>query len=500
MSDGIVIPPQGEHSDKAVEQALRTLEATPLVKVIPRGIYLARKKNGDIDYQNAYGLEQAEDLLIDRHLLPERDRKNPSPLHRGPNVPSLCIGVHGFDICPDRPPFFFVDGDLYRNIWVRPKLISRPGSFERIKAVIRYLVGGDEKALEYVVNWCARKVRFPGEPVPTTILLMGAGGTGKNLLFEVLRHIIGKENSVAITESTLSKEFNGSYAQKLLVFGNELFADHKRKGGSGSLADQLKDQITDPTIEIERKGVDRVTIRNRAAYIFATNKQRPICLDESDRRWSVFRNFKKPGEYVRPEDGRTHKQFLASLCAEGKTFVFRDDFVEEIAAFAYYLERCEVDHDLVREPYDNQARRDLLKLSQPPTQRFLSEFQAEAPEVSRTAFWAIVDDLASRGDAYGLRQRLLVGSAPGWLTFGGLDQLFRAWGKDHGIPPFQMGTETTLGLELENAGWVWGMKENRVCRLPPWEQALLAQPKPELELTPARAEEIEASEQYGRAS
>jgi putative DNA primase/helicase len=446
-----------------VEAALAHVAKLPLVKVVPLERYLARRHDGRGFASEFLTQKAAEDYLILRGLLAPRDTwpRGVSPLAASPNVPSLCAGVMAIECRPNAADLLMRgDGTLAVNTWEAPSLVPVPGEWPAVRRVLLWLAE-DEAGLDWLLNWIAFKVQRPGSRPGTAILLQGPPGSGKNVLYRVLAHLLGPANCVQIGESDLAKPYNLHFATKLLIFANELLDNHRR---GGSLGDGLKATITDSEVFLESKGVARTPAANRAALLAATNRTKPIEIEEADRRWTVFHNKAKPAEHEHPDLGMTHREFLESLHSPGEDDSFTPEFMRQVAAFAHAMGTREVDLQRVRRPHANTSREELQQLSEPVTEQFLRELN-ESPDA----------DGQLRDWAFSSRQASVMNRAPGPLVGKSKaftnDALYAAVcgfccvvGQKH--PP----QKRTFLAALKAAGWIEQRDNKARGWLPPWHQ------------------------------
>jgi hypothetical protein len=444
------------------EAALAQVAKLPLVKVVPLERYLARRHDGRGFAPEFLTQKAAEDYLILRGLLDPRDTwpRGVSPLAASPNVLDLCAGVMAIECRPNAPDLLMrKDGTLAVNTWEAPTLMPVPGEWPDVRRVLLWLAE-DEVGLDWLLNWIAFKVQNPGSRPGTAILLQGPPGSGKNVLYRVLAHLLGPSNCVQIGEADLAKPYNLHFATKLLIFANELLDNHKR---GGSLGDGLKATITDSEVFLESKGVARTPAANRAALLAATNRTKPIEIEESDRRWTVLHNKAKPAEYEYLDLGMTHREFLESLHAPGEDDAFTPEFMCQVAAFAHEMSTLAVDLRRVRRPHANASREELQQLSEPVTEQFLRELNESPDADGQLRDWASGGPLANvmhRGTA-------LVGKSKAFTNdalYAAVCGFCRVVGQKH--PP----QKRTFLAALKSAGWS-EQRDNRARGwLPPWHQ------------------------------
>jgi len=155
---------------------------------------------------------------------------------------------------------------------------------------LKTLLKDNEKDYEWFLNWLAHIVRFPHKKTEVCVVLYDKQfGTGKSMIAEeFLKKIIG-DNKI-ITTCRTDKVF-GKFTNtqgKLLCVLNE--ASGKE---TFELNEVIKESITGKTIEMEKKGVDAIRIRDYLNYIITTNNLNCIKLEEGDRRFMVFNTSSK---------------------------------------------------------------------------------------------------------------------------------------------------------------------------------------------------------------
>lgn len=241
--------------------------------------------------------------------------------------------------------------NLYRKSEVlkKYKLVKNP-DFPLIKRYLMNLVDYDDDAYNWLVHWLANIVQNPARKVPTAVILQGKQGTGKNqLCSEILKTILGN-NYGEITQTQLDAEHNDWAFGKQLIFANEVIHNDNKY----LVPNKLKNLVSDKYIPLRMMFKAPILIRNYAHVIFSSNTLVPLKLDADDRRYSVFKSKKLP-------DGK------------GLYKEFEKNKEKEIAEFAAFLMQLEIDYDLIVEPYQNQARQDLIRFSQNSIEEFISE-------------------------------------------------------------------------------------------------------------------------------
>jgi DNA polymerase III delta prime subunit len=148
------------------------------------------------------------------------------------------------------------------------------------------LTGRDDVATKYLCNWLAHLVQKPGVIPGVALVFTGKQGTGKNLFFECLAEtILGSRYWLQTSEM---EKITGRFPmikEKLMVI-----MDETKGKDSFDNSETLKNLITSPKIQVEKKGIDGMTINNYSRFVFLTNNDTPVKIEASDRRFVVYKS------------------------------------------------------------------------------------------------------------------------------------------------------------------------------------------------------------------
>ena len=123
----------------------------------------------------------------------------------------------------------------------------------------------------------------PEVPVGAALVLRGEKGSGKGILGHFLRKIWGSHGMQISNPVHLVGKFNNHLADLCFLFADEAFYS-----GDKSHEGILKALITEPTITIERKGIDPISQPNFLKIFMATNKDFAVPASKDERRYGVF--------------------------------------------------------------------------------------------------------------------------------------------------------------------------------------------------------------------
>lgn len=143
---------------------------------------------------------------------------------------------------------------------------------------------GDKDLYNWVITWLAQIIQRPGDKPPSALVLLGPPGTGKSVIFEHgISRILGPMYWKSANREDIVGKFNAHSAGKLLTLAEEvLFAGDKRG------MQLLKDRISSTSIDIEPKGVDKFQIPSYTRYVFTSNNEHALHLENNDRRFCVL--------------------------------------------------------------------------------------------------------------------------------------------------------------------------------------------------------------------
>jgi hypothetical protein len=210
---------------------------------------------------------------------------------------SLAVGrVYGVTFDPTTTEMV-VDTDVgalvnqWRGFRVKPH--PEPVSDDDIRPFLAYVfevvASGDEKAMAWVLDWCADILQCPGRKPGTALVLVGPPGAGKTFLGECVMGAIigsshyGQTNSIA----SLTDRFNQLVDNKVLLQCDEAMHAWQR-----DLAARLKALVTDLTLRIEPKFVNPFIKPNHMRFLFTSNEETAalfIDATPTERRFTVLK-------------------------------------------------------------------------------------------------------------------------------------------------------------------------------------------------------------------
>lgn len=177
--------------------------------------------------------------------------------------------------------------NLFRGFAVKP----RPGDWSLLKKhMLDGLCHGNEQDYRYLMTWMARIIQDPGGDRPgAAVVLRGGKGLGKGTLANCFGKLFGESYVPVSSAKGLTGDFNMHLAKSLLVF-----ADEAVWGGDKQAEGRLKAMITEPTLDFEPKGIDKMTMKSHINLIMASNEEWAVPASEDERRFFVLDIEKKP--------------------------------------------------------------------------------------------------------------------------------------------------------------------------------------------------------------
>jgi hypothetical protein len=170
--------------------------------------------------------------------------------------------------------------NLSQGFAIKPKA----GKWSLMKRhILEIIAAGDKASEEYILNWMTWLVQNPGEQAGVALVLKGDKGSGKGTLGNVLCRIFGQHSCHLSSAKHLAGNFNAHLLDCCFLFADEAYWAGDR-GAEGT----LKRLITEPTLFIEAKGRDGVTVPNRLHVMMASNNEWVVPASHDERRYAVF--------------------------------------------------------------------------------------------------------------------------------------------------------------------------------------------------------------------
>jgi hypothetical protein len=170
------------------------------------------------------------------------------------------------------------------NLWCGFTVEPEPGNWSLMYDHIHDVIcGGDEVLFAYVLGWLARMVQHPDQPGEVALVLRGKKGAGKGTLGNWLIKLLGQHAVHVAHAKHLVGSFNAHLRDAVFVFADEaFFAGDKQHEGA------LKALVTEPSITIEAKHQNAVTMVNMTHILMASNSDWVVPATTDERRFCVM--------------------------------------------------------------------------------------------------------------------------------------------------------------------------------------------------------------------
>lgn len=167
------------------------------------------------------------------------------------------------------------------NVYHGLNVVPKPGDWHIMHDhILNVLCDGKKDAYVFLMNYFAHMIQFPQHKPSIAIAFQGDEGAGKNIMIDqVLKMLGGAGVALSDTKSLSGGGFNGDLSGVICLVLNEAIWEGDRKGHSA-----LKSAISEKTIMIERKGIDRVLEANHMHLIIITNHDAVAQMSFGDRR------------------------------------------------------------------------------------------------------------------------------------------------------------------------------------------------------------------------
>lgn len=149
---------------------------------------------------------------------------------------------------------------------------------------VMHLCGGRQEEADWLLNWLAYPLQFPGTKMASAVLVHGAEGTGKSITFsDVMGRIYG-DHHITIGQAQLESSFTEWQSRRLFATAEEVVSRTERSHYKG----MLKHLVTGQTLQIDQKHMSLREETNHMNMVFLSNSTQPLELDIGDRRFMVL--------------------------------------------------------------------------------------------------------------------------------------------------------------------------------------------------------------------
>ena len=193
--------------------------------------------------------------------------------------PSKRYYPEGLAFCPNPAKCTPNQYNLFRGYAITPVA----GTVEPfIRHVTQVVCAGDLNAAKFVMQFFAHMLQKPDEKPSVAIVMKSIEGTGKGALMQPFLAMCGEYAGNTNGAYLLTGRFNSVVANKLLIFSDEVDLTDPKS------ADKLKALISEPTVMIERKGLDAIPVGSYTRFVFASNMETVLKAGSRERRYLVL--------------------------------------------------------------------------------------------------------------------------------------------------------------------------------------------------------------------
>jgi hypothetical protein len=169
------------------------------------------------------------------------------------------------------------------NFWKGWGCEPKRGDVTPWRELLDFMFRSEPGARKWFEQWCAAPIQQPGLKLYSAAVLWGvATGTGKSLTGYSLMKIYG-DNANEINERQLASDFNEWAQNKQFVMGDDVTSKESRN----SVADLLKNMVTQQMLTINAKHLPTYHVRDCINYLFNSNHPDTFSLEDFDRRFFV---------------------------------------------------------------------------------------------------------------------------------------------------------------------------------------------------------------------
>ena len=268
-------------------------------------------------------------------------------------------GIQRFDDAISRPGWGQIIPPNF-NLWRPSPIIPKEGDTNLWNEHLNYLFQNPEDK-DHVLNWMAWVYQNQRKKPNHALLIVGKNtGTGKSFIARVFEQLIGASNTQRPKNSSLKGDFNGWALRCKLVLIEELMQIGRRE-----VANELRDMITEPTVEVNIKNVPAQLVENYMAMMGISNHPDALPIDETDRRWLV----------VSTPVSRREPEYYDKLFK-----MIDPPNMDALGAIAYELQNRKLGKysAATNAPYTD-AKREMIELSRSDTEAWLYDNMVNPP-------------------------------------------------------------------------------------------------------------------------
>lgn len=159
-----------------------------------------------------------------------------------------------------------------------------------LKLISEGISGNDSIVNDYIIKWIANIIQNPGVKNEVALVISGNSGTGKTTFTDILCNLLSGYSKTIQGVKRLTGEYNSVIENKMLIVANELdIADSNFEREMNA----LKSIITDDQKDCRKIYEDFYTCENVCNFIFCSNYDNSITINNDDRRYCIIKSSDK---------------------------------------------------------------------------------------------------------------------------------------------------------------------------------------------------------------
>jgi hypothetical protein len=184
------------------------------------------------------------------------------------------------------------NNDRQFNVWI-PFIADKKIKYDmnRVQPILDYMhnivCNEDMNVYKWFFSWIRHICKYPEKKTGVVPLLYSKKQrAGKGTFVNwTINSVFGRHCSYITNINKVCKNFNSFLQGKILVYIDELPTTN---GEYHNIFDTFKNLITDPLLDIEKKGVESYTTDNLLNFIASTNNKYSVKIEKDDGRWCVI--------------------------------------------------------------------------------------------------------------------------------------------------------------------------------------------------------------------